>query len=300
MSAPNASSTAVGQPAGAQGVVSPEAAAVGHEAPDQAQGSGLPSSDASQAPAGGPPASAETGWGYFPPDLKISAQDRPAYDLMANTMRTQGVPTERGSQLISWMTELDNGPAPAEQRAHKYEVPPGWGDDELPFLDAYLNRAYSAGWSQEDVDRAIRWYRTEIEPGIKRGQVAEERATAARDASDAKAASKALRIEWGDEAASNLRVLRSYVDSLPAAEREALMHKELPDGRLALNDPATVQALVRKARAAPPALVEAAKKHGGDDLAALREMMKNRSGPYWKGRDAERLQARYRDLLRGQ
>jgi hypothetical protein len=111
------------------------------------------------------------------------------------------------------------------------------------------------------------------------------------------AATNALRIEWGElgeeEYSANLRA----IDQLPAGRRKEEFERFNDKGVLAMYDPVVLKRLAAEARQAPTWLAEAAKKHGGEK-AAIEILMANRASSYWKGRDAERLQARYRDLVR--
>ncbi|MCC6208559.1 MAG: hypothetical protein IT488_10470 [Gammaproteobacteria bacterium] len=107
------------------------------------------------------------------------------------------------------------------------------------------------------------------------------------DASDAKVAESALKTEWGNEYATNVRLVSQHLDNLSETERERIENEALPDGRLPLNDPAYSADLARKARS------------GSETKAEIEELMRDPGSKYWKGADALRIQARYRDLLRG-
>jgi hypothetical protein len=109
----------------------------------------------------------------------------------------------------------------------------------------------------------------------------------ALDQGDAKAAETALRTEWGNEYITNVRLVSQHVDNLPETERDVIENQPLANGYLPLNDPSFQKDLLRKVRT------------GKEGKAEIEELMKDRGSRYWKGPDALRLQARYRDLLRG-
>lgn len=107
------------------------------------------------------------------------------------------------------------------------------------------------------------------------------------DTMSAAATEHVLQAEFGDGLERALRVVDTFVDKLPAAEREQIARGTF--------DAATVKALLLRAVGPPPATKEAAEA----ELAAMRKLMGDRNSAYWKGPEAERNQERYGFILRG-
>ncbi len=109
-----------------------------------------------------------------------------------------------------------------------------------------------------------------------------------------------LAIEWGNELEPTLRAIDSHIQAMQPDRREAL-NAVNDKGVHRLLDAGELKKLGAEARQPPAALAELAKKdYGGDQRRALEHMMKDRRGPYWRGPDAERHQAAYRDLVRAE
>jgi len=101
------------------------------------------------------------------------------------------------------------------------------------------------------------------------------------------------------EFASDERIIASTIGRLSPEEKKRYQSGALADGTSFRLDPETRRALVDASLATvPAALAEAAKRHGGNQKTAIEEMMRNRSGPYWKGPDSELLQRTYRECIR--
>ncbi len=120
------------------------------------------------------------------------------------------------------------------------------------------------------------------------------------DARDAAGAEIALS-DWLDsgEWNANRRLIAQHLERMAPEEREKYETGTLENGTRLLNDPETLRALAAEARQSPEFLVKAAELgYDGNEFAALVDIMRDRSGPYWKGEHADVLQGRYRDLAR--
>jgi hypothetical protein len=120
-----------------------------------------------------------------------------------------------------------------------------------------------------------------------------------RDFRDAQRAEVGLS-DWHDsgEENANVRLINNRLNRMPPEERAAYESGVTADGTRLLNDPATLRKLAAEARQSPAVLTEAAKKHNGNERAAIESLMADRNSIYWKSADSENLQARYRDLIR--
>lgn len=111
------------------------------------------------------------------------------------------------------------------------------------------------------------------------------------------AAQTKLQIEWGNEYPTAMRLLGKAVKRMPFGQRHALESEFTADGRRRGNDPDTIRAVVQRERAAPEWFGAEVQKHGSE-RKAYEALMRDRSSPYYRGPDRDRLQAHYRDVLR--
>ncbi len=124
-----------------------------------------------------------------------------------------------------------------------------------------------------------------------------------RDSQDALRAEFAVAAERDSgEFENNERIIAGTIARLSPEEQERYRSGTLEDGTSLRLDPETRRAVLDAAIATTPAvLAEAAKRHGGNQKAAIEEMMRSdpfRRGPYWRGPDADLLQRIYRDCFR--
>ncbi len=101
-----------------------------------------------------------------------------------------------------------------------------------------------------------------------------------------------MRREWGDAYQTNLRTIFTWLDKLPAAERERIESAEDVRGTLVLNNPQWLRHLLRQAQDVVPAssVVE--------EIARIEGWMRADPGTptgrkYWGD---EKVQARLREL----
>lgn len=103
-----------------------------------------------------------------------------------------------------------------------------------------------------------------------------------------------LRVEWGDvDYAANIHAINAHLDAMAPADRQKF-ERVNDRGIHALNDPAVLRELATAARQAPASLAEAVKKHGGDERAAIEELMRKDRKAY---RADPRIELHYRALL---
>ena len=96
------------------------------------------------------------------------------------------------------------------------------GDDDKEAVDAFLAEMHSANAPAGVTNAALKAYY---------GIVEQQAAAEAEAMTNAKAASEdALRQEWGGDYRRNLNVMHSYLDTLPAAVKEAFTNGRMADG----------------------------------------------------------------------
>ena len=166
------------------------------------------------------------------------------------------------------------------------------------FLNAFLSQAHASNYTQEMVDATIKVFYSEVDR--------QERAMGEIEKKVTEEAEEKLRTEWGPDYKPNKAMAEALLARAPAGFRDRFMN-----GYLADHTPikASVEAwkwLVQMEREINPAatVVPGA---GGDlgktidaEIAELKKEMGNPNSSYWKGPDAEKKQARYRELVSAQ
>jgi len=234
-----------------------------------------------------PSAAAAPYWG----EREIAQDQREVFEKVGAHFQGAGVDSKIGNAALAWLEQNAGKPITSSEKKHSYDLSAfNIRPDDVHAVHAFANAMHAQGASQEQLEQLYRFY-----DGARSAQfqktMEEARTLARMDGEDASKAIRAMRIEWGNEYEPNMRLLRAHVSRLPAAEREKLEERNA-EGVLALNDPARIRELVKAARGG------SSQKSPADELAELRAMMANPRSAYWKGPDAERNQARYRDLLR--
>lgn len=143
------------------------------------------------------------------------------------------------------------------------------------------------GAPREFIHKALRWYQQHA--------TKTDTARTTTDAQDKRQAQAALRAEWGNLYVQNLRAVKQIFANLPIGVQQALESAELDDGTLLLNSEVGLRWLFDLARVPLSA--------GGSvaaEMAEIQSLMGKPGSRYWRGPDAERLQARYRQLLQAQ
>jgi hypothetical protein len=226
-----------------------------------------------------------------------SAEQRQQFQAIDGRLASAGVNESARSAAASWFLEHAQRPPATEPVNHRYTVDESQvPDDARPYLTPFLNAMAAAGATQEDVAAALKVHR-ELRGQATLDQMREAEEVDRLDRDDARRAEGALRNVWGVEYEANVRLIDQYLRTLPASKREQIEQERDADGTLALNNPKRLRELAAWARRGPVS-ADGQRKTEGEELDELRVMMRDRGSRYWKGRDAERLQARYRDLIR--
>ena len=127
-----------------------------------------------------------------------------------------------------------------------------------------------------------------------------------QDKTEQQASEDSLRAEWGDDYRGNVNRIQGLLDTAPEGVKEKLLGARFDDGTALGNDPDALKFLIDMALQINPAttLVPGAGDniHGAisDELDTLKGMMGHKNSDYWKGPKAEKLQARYRELMTAQ
>lgn len=168
------------------------------------------------------------------------------------------------------------------------------GEDDKPFVDQFLAKMHGVNAPPGVTNAALETYYDIVE-----NQVAElnDKANAAKNESI-----ETLREEWGPDYKRNLTVMHGYLDTLPEEVANAFRTGKDANGvPLGYNSAVlkwlTAQALENNpvATVVPGAGANQASAIA-DEMAALQKEMGNRNSGYWKGPEAAKKQARFREL----
>lgn len=188
-------------------------------------------------------------------------------------------------------------PSQDQKVKHGYDVRGyNFRDEDKPHLNGYLNHMAEKGATQEEIQATMAWYESNKPRPDLQAEIAESRHLDQLDTNDRIAGEAVLRNEWGHDFHRNLRLVHQYIGNLPASKREAIESAQTAVGTLLLNDPVTLKQLLVNAQRTPE-LVAQARNNGTSERAEIEKMMRDRRSDYWKGPNAERFQARYRQLL---
>lgn len=168
------------------------------------------------------------------------------------------------------------------------------GEDDKPFVDQFLTKMHGVNAPPGVTNAALETYYDIVE-----NQVAElnDKANAAKNESI-----ETLREEWGPDYKRNLTVMHGYLDTLPEEVANAFRTGKDANGvPLGYNSAVlkwlTAQALEHNpvATVVPGAGANQASAIA-DEMAALQKEMGDRNSGYWKGPEAAKKQARFREL----
>jgi hypothetical protein len=169
------------------------------------------------------------------------------------------------------------------------------GEDDKPFVEKFLSEMHGTNAPPAAVNAALKSYYSIV--------AEQEAARADADAQAREVNDEALRSEWGPDYKRNLTAAKSYLGTLPESVRSMFEAGRLPDGTAVGNNSDVVFWLTSLALAENPlaTVVPGAGANQaaaiGDEITALKKEMGDLNSSYWKGPEAEKKQARYRELV---
>lgn len=193
--------------------------------------------------------------------------------------------------VAKWRTE--NG---IPEKPEAYELPEGIvvGDLDKPGVDKFLASMHAKNAHPDVVKAGLATYYE-----IKADAIAQQ---AEADLTHRDEVADALRAEWGAEYRGNINHVNAFLDMAPEGVKDKLLTARMADGRAVMNDPDMMRAIAGWAREVNP--VGTVVPAGGDQMGAIASeitkiegLMGNRQSEYWKGPGAEKMQARYRELV---
>lgn len=220
-------------------------------------------------------------------DALISAQNK----ITGGGLKAPLPENPSAEEVAVW--RKDNG-IPIDAKG--YDIPAGAVPEHAKAgVEAFLELAHTNNLTPAQVKAAVAW-------GTERA----EQQTAVREAEDRQLADTArltLRDEWGSEFTLNSNLISGLLDTAPAGVKDGLLRGRLADGTPIGSDPNTLRWLASMAREVNPTATVTAgagttsQQVIESELASISKLMGDRTSEYWRGPGADKMQARYRDLL---
>jgi hypothetical protein len=221
----------------------------------------------------------------------IAAQNRISSGELRSALKANATPEE----AAAWRAE--NGIPDAPEK-YDLKMPNGivFGEEDKPFVDSFLKSAHAANFHPDQVKAALTWYHQDRESQIE--------AMAAKDAQQRDATRDELVAEWGvNDFKRNSNQIMSLLDTAPTGVKEILMAARGPDEGALFNNPNVLRFFDNLARQINPVATVVPGVTGnigtaiGDEIQKYEKMMGNKRSEYWTGVNAEKNQARYRELI---
>ena len=183
-------------------------------------------------------------------------------------------------------------------KPEEYDVTiPGivWGEADKPMLDSWRQFAHENHLPPELVKLGPAWYAREQEALVERLNQ--------QDLENYQSGSAALQAEWGSEFRGNINAARNLFEAHPGVW-DAVMSARGPDGVKNGDNPVVLKALASIAKemnpfatVLPSAPGKSPQESLADEKANIKAKMGDKGSDYWRGPSADKLQARYREIL---
>lgn len=206
----------------------------------------------------------------------------------------QALPKDADEAAIkAWRAE--NGiPESPDKYEVKLEDGLVMGEQDKPMVDKFVAEMHKAHAHPSHVNAALNTYYKLQEEAVAAQQQADE--TFQRESEDK------LRVEMGTDFRTNMNIVKNFISTAPSGLGERLMGARLADGRMLGDDPDALRWLTELGRKTNPVATvtggvgPAAMDSLNTELANLKKMMGDHESEYWKGPNADKNQARYREL----
>jgi hypothetical protein len=169
------------------------------------------------------------------------------------------------------------------------------GEDDKPIFASVAERLHALNAPPAILHELVDWYYKTDEQRVETLTAADEQQRAATR--------QALRDEWGADFQVNTNVVKTFLAQAPESVRTALLTARTGEGTLLVDLPDTKNWIAGLARELDPVGAMAPGNAGGSLQALtnrkseLSALMAKPGSKYWKGAEAEKLQAEYRQIL---
>lgn len=227
---------------------------------------------------------------YASPQAALDALFAARSKIQSGTVKTPLSDNPTPDELAAY--RKDNG---IPEKPEEYDINVdglAWGEDDKPMVDAFLKEMHDANATPAQVKAGLKAFHSIIER--------EQEAQFEEDTQYKQQALDAIRQEWGQEYKLNINLMKGLFDSYGTPElMDKLTGGRNADGNIIGNDPDYLRFMAAIARQINPVATVTTSGNPAaidDELANLTKMMGDTKSEYWKGPNAEKNQARYRQL----
>lgn len=193
--------------------------------------------------------------------------------------------------------ELNGIPESADK--YEFNLPDGivLGEADKPYVDAFTKVAHEENLTPAQVNKLAAAHLEMREKDIQARAIADHESLA-----KTKETLKSPEV-WGSEVELNINLINGMLDGAPQGVKEQLNGARLADGSPLGNHIPTLQWLATMAREQNPMATVVpgsganAQQALESEISKLEGLMGDQTSEYWKGSNAEKNQARYRDLI---
>lgn len=221
-------------------------------------------------------------------DALFNAQNKISSGGLKSALKPDASPEE----VKAWRE--DNG-IPVEPSGYDTTLPNGLvlSEADKPMIDAFVQRAHATNMTPGQVKEALAFYAETQEQELVQLR--------ANDIGTKEACEELLRQEWGPDYRTNLKASEELLQS--AGLLDMFAGSRLPDGTPFINSPDVMRWVAGLARelnpigtVVPGSGTNALQVVDGE-LDGLRKMMGDSKSEYWRGANAAKNQARYKQLI---
>lgn len=220
-------------------------------------------------------------------DALLAAQNK----ISSGTLRSTLPENATKEEMAAWREE--NG-IPADTSGYDLKDIP-LSPEAKAGADEFLKAAHAVNMTPAQVKAAVAWSAQRAEAQLEARQLQDQQITAEAD--------ELLREEWGAETKLNKNMILGLLDTAPEGVKDRIMGGRLADGTPITSDVKTLRWLAGIAREINPVatVVPGAGTNSAQvietEMATMQKLMGDPKSAYWKGPEAEKMQARYRDLI---
>lgn len=234
---------------------------------------------------------------YASPEAALDALEAAQQKLSSGELKSAKPKANTPEAIAEWRKE--NG-IPDKPEGYDMTLPDGLviGEQDRPLIAEFVKDMHGANAHPDVVKSAVASY-----------YKLQEQALEARYDADVQAKTTTedeLRAEWGADYRRNVSSINGLLDSAPEGVKDKILTARFADGTPLASDSNALRWLANLSREINPlaTVVPGAGANAGEaiasEMANLNKMMGDRSSDYWKGPNADKNQARFRELAAAQ
>lgn len=231
---------------------------------------------------------------YTSPEAALDALFAAQQKLSSGELKSAKPKADTPEAIAEWRKE--NG-IPEKPEEYDLTLPDGLvvGEQDKPLIGEFVKDMHGANAHPDVVKKAVASYYKLQEQALQARYEADV---------DIKVATEdELRAEWGSDYRRNVSSINGLLDSAPEGIKDKIMTARFADGTPLASDANALRWLANLSREINPVatVVPGAGANAGEaiatEISTLTKMMGDRTSDYWKGPNAEKNQARYRELV---